>query len=307
MKFSKSLKKQSFLFLFLLLIATLLPVQGKGVSLKLSFGPHYIQKGDINNWIESLNTLWSEYKDSYGGSVSGQFENLRYKPSIEGELRINLISGLALNLAVSYMSGKKEGTINFEQEGVQEVSHFLMNEVKAIPLKFGLSYTYPLPKNFNISFSLGRYIIFVQYTTQENYENPFTAGGKNYSYWSKKNNKFRSESLGYYSSIGGEYNLTDFLAVGIELEKVWSKVDGFKGPYSFEEFKSWQEGDDQKHLEEGKASLYYFETNDNPLNKYYIELSGEKDKPDDLNLRTLRQGELNFSGFSLKIGFRFKF
>lgn len=305
MKFSKCLKKQSFLFSFLLLIVILHPVQGKGVSLKLSFGPNYIQKGDINDWIESLNSLWAEYKDTFGGSLSGQFENLSYKSSIEGELRIDLISGLALNLAVSYLSGKKEGTIDFQQQGVQEVSHFLMTEVKALPLKLGLSYTYPLPKNFNICLGVGRYIIFVQYTTQENYEVDFIGAGEDY--WRKKDNKFRSESLGYYASVAGEYNLTEFLAIGIELEKVWSNVDGFKGPYTLEEFKSWEQPDNQKYIEEGKASLYYFESNDNLLNQYYIELSGEKERPEELGIKNLRQGELNFSGLSLKLGFRFKF
>lgn len=307
MKFFTHLKRQFFLSAFFLLTIALYPAQGERLSLKLSFGPHFIGKGDINNSIESLNSLWTEYKGTFGGNLSGQFKTLRYKPSIEGELRINLISGLALNLAMSYFSDKKEGTVNYQQPGVQEVSHYLLNEVKALPIKLGLSYTYPLPYEFDISLSLGRHIIFVQYSTQENYENPFKAGGKDFTYWSKEDYKFRSESLGYYISIEGEYNIAEFLALGIELEKVWSKVDGFKGPYTFEEFKSWLKPDKQKHIEEGKASLYYYETNNNPLNQYYIELKGEKERPDELNTKNLRQGELNFSGFSLKIGFRFRF
>jgi len=301
MKCSKIHKKRFIFFFFFFFIIALYSAQGERASLKLSFNSYSSELDDINTWVESLNTLWRNWEETMGGNLTGQFDNLHNKPKFEAELRINIISGLAFNLAVSYLSDKKEGTISYQkQEGNQNGSHFLSNEVKALPLKLGLSFSYPLSSRFNIIINGGRHIIFVQYLIQENFEYTSTTDGEEYSQWFKKDNKFRSESLGYYASIGIEYNLTNYLALAVEGENIWSKVDGFKGPYCFEEY-----GNDV--VEEGKASLYYYKNKNEILNKYYIVLTGHEERPENVNLKDLRQGELNFSGFSVKIGLRLKF
>jgi len=307
MKSLRTPKKWTAPLFFFLFIMVAWPAQGESVSLRLSFNPNFISKGDLNTWVESLNSLWEDWQRREGGTLSGKFESIHYKPSFEGEVRINLIYGLALNFAVSYLSDKKEGTVRFQKgEGNHEESHLILNEVKAVPLKLGISYTFSLPYQFNISLGAGRHIIFVTYSTEDNYDYNTISAGREYSYSLEKDNTFRSESLGYYVSVGVEYNLTKFLALELSGEKTWSKVDGFKGPYSFQEFKSWLPVNEQKYSEEGKASLYYYESKNNTLNQYYTVLSGHKKRPDTLDVINMRQGELNFGGFILKIGIRLK-
>ncbi len=59
--------------------------------------------------------------------------------------------------------------------------------------------------------------------------------------------------------------------------------------------------------ENGKASLHFYESNQWDLGNHYLILMGHKDRPDSEDIRNIRQGELNFSGYSFKVGIRFIF
>ena len=297
MKKFKTSKKRLTFFIILFFTTAFIHLQGESVSFRLSYGSYSNDLGDINKWINSLNSLWSDWKNTVGGNLSGQFDNLNYKPRLEGELRIKIFSGLALSFAASYSSYREEGTVNYQsKDGNENATHFLFNEVKAIPLKAGISFSIPVYSRINVSVNAGRHIIFVSYSTQENYEYNFTGPG--IDHWFKRDTEFHSESLGFYLSAGVEYELTKFLSIGIEGEKVWSKVDGFKGPYSFKDYKNTSQT--------GKASLYFYQKENPFLNQYYSYLEANKKRPEEPGLLDLRQGIFNFSGFSIKIGLRFK-
>jgi hypothetical protein len=98
----------------------------------------------------------------------------------------------------------------------------------------------------------------------------------------------------------------------LEIEKIWSTVDGFKGAHFYDYITTLDGTVDEKNSfsEEGKASLYYYENkikNLPLLENYYEFFVGHIDTPDDESIRNLRSGELNFSTLSLKFGIRFKF
>ena len=59
--------------------------------------------------------------------------------------------------------------------------------------------------------------------------------------------------------------------------------------------------------ENGKATLYYYEATQFDSPTEYPVLTGHIDPPDNERFTNLRQGELNFSRFSVKLGVRFKF
>ena len=81
-------------------------------------------------------------------------------------------------------------------------------------------------------------------------------GGDVNTYIFKQENSYNSEALGFYATLGAEYNIIKQIAVVIEAEKVWSKADGFKGAFKTDFYDPFE---NSRTIEEGKASLYYYE------------------------------------------------
>lgn len=230
------------------------------------------------------------------------FDPITYGFNYELELRIPIFSGFALNFGGSRLKSTGEGTIDFEQTGgTQSETHFLKNTIRVYPFKIGFSYMFRLPffSNLSIGIGGGRLIIFSKYETSERYELDFSGDGEEFNYWYSSSNTYNSEALGLYAAATMEYELFKFVAIVLEAEQKWVKIDGFKGPYSYKDF----DGID----ESGKASLYFYESNQWGLGNYYSILLGHKNRPDSEDIRNIRQGELNFSGYSFKVGIRFIF
>lgn len=275
------------------------------ISIKFSYAGNSAAPGDINKWVNSFNKLWTDWQQASGGQIQGEFTPLDYDAGLEIELRIPVLAGLALNMAGSGLNSSGEGRIEFANQstGLQE-TQFISNKISATPLKIGLSYTYPIPylEGLYVTAQAGRHIIFYKYDLQDNYTAEITRGSNIYEYWYEKNQTFNSEALGYYISLGAEFDIIKYIAVVLEGERVWSTADGFKGPHSYQGFLG-----DAAFSESGKASLYYYESNQWGLGQYYSVLSGHQRPPDESYIRNLRQGELQFDNFSIKLGIRFKF
>jgi len=289
------------------LIAFSLPLSGETISFKFSYSTASISGGDINTWIDSYNARWKDWQSNEQGQLDGQFNPLKYGPKYEVELRIPIIFGLALNLCGSHFSNSSEGTVTFLHGTMDQTENgYLKNKIKGIPIKIGFSYSYSLPflENLHVCAGIGRHITFLKYNVHENYELSIS----NFTYTLKKDNSYNSEALGVYVNFGLEYDVIRFIAVVVEAEKVWSQADGLKGPFETDFYDPFSS---ERTIESGKASLYFYEDQENWNNKYYSYLAGHKKRPDDPqeypHIRNLRQGEVDLGTFSFKIGIRFKF
>lgn len=157
----------------------------------------------------------------------------------------------------------------------------------------------PFFSHLSIGIGGGRLIIFSKYLTSERYDLDLSNQGEEFNYWYERSNTYNTDALGFYAAATLEYDFFKFVAIVLEAEQRWAKIDGFKGPYSFTDFN----GND----ESGQASLYFYESNQWGLENYYSILMGHRDRPDDENFQNIRQGELNFNGYSFKVGIRFIF
>jgi len=303
-----TMKNEVTIILFTIIIFLFTPPLSRAehLSIKLSFNSNSIGEGDINSWINSYNSLWNDWKQLVGGELEGEFIPLSYGSSYEVELRIPIFEGLALNMGLcNSFADIQEGSISFQNtDSTQTESQFIKNKVSAFPLKIGFSYAYALPffPRTKIFAGIGRHIAFIQYQSWNNYNYSKSSFGKEYSYWYEKENKYSSEALGFYTSFGAEFDIIKNIAVVVEAEKTWSKADGFKGSNSYigllgpDEFQ-----------ESGKATLYYYNSDPFGIGNNYSTLAGHTDRPDDLSITDIRQGEIDFSNFSIKFGIRFKF
>jgi hypothetical protein len=288
------------------------PLPGENISFKISYNTASVSKGDLRTWIDSYNDRWADWQSQNSGQLNGQLNPLKYGPLYEIELRIPLFAGFGFNVCGSHFKSMEESTISFvyDQQNQGE-KDFIRNEVSGIPIKIGISYAQALPfsKNLFLFAGVGRHITFLKY--KFNRENELRIGDVN-TYVYKQENTFNSEALGFYATFGAEYNIIKQIAIVVEAEKVWSKADGFKGPFTTDFFDPFE---NSRTIEEGKASLYFYENKPFWNNKYYSILSGHEKKPEDPedypvgieDIRNIRQGELDLSTLSIKIGIRFKF
>jgi hypothetical protein len=295
----------------LILMVRPLSALAEKASLKLSFNLSFFSEGDLNQWIDSSNSLWVDWGTSRGSQPTGGFESLRFGSLYEIELRFPLDLGFALNLSGSSFHTKKEGNMDliYQANGEnQSASGFIMNDVSAVPLKLGLSYSYPFPMidNLHLIAQVGRQIIFIKYKNQEIYDEVFRDAGAEFAYTLDRDSSYNSEGLGFYVSLGAEYDLPTFISLVLEVEKVWCRVDGFKGPTTHTENERSPYGEIQD-IHSEKASLYFYDSNEWELGNYYSVLTGHRRRPESPYYKDIRQGELNFDSFSLKIGIRIKF
>jgi len=292
------IKVLSFQFFLLLLLFS--PIRAEKLSLKVSLNTNSIAHEDINNWIDSYNSLWTDWQTLHGGQLEGEFLPLKYGSSYEVEVRIPVVYGFGLLFGGTQISSQASGRIAYDTSaGNQREVQAISNRIEALPLKIGLCYRIELIPRLSLTASVGRHIVFVKYQTEEDYEAVFISQGQNFSYWYEKDITFNSEALGLFASVGAEFELFKFLAVVLEAEQTLNSVDGFKGSYSMNNYLGQEE--------KGKASLYYYESKEFGLDNFYPVLTGHKEKPEGVNVRNVRQGELNFDGISAKIGIRLKF
>jgi hypothetical protein len=270
------------------------------MGLKLTVNTNSVAHDDLDDWIDSYNSLWRDWQAIHGGTLGGEFVPIKYKSYIEAELHIPIISGFGLLLGGSQINSQADGQINYNTSaGDQRETHAIMNRIEALPFKIGLCFRTEIIPRLSVSASLGRHILFVQYKVKEEYEAVFTGQGERFSYWYDKEATFNSEALGIFASLGAGYELFKYLDVVVEIEQIWNTVDGFKGSFSTDDYLG--------QADDGKASLYFYESQEFGLEKFYSVLAGHEDRPEGETVRNVRQGELDFDGISIKIGLRLKF
>lgn len=305
-------RRMKVLSVMALFLVASLPLSAEKISFKISYNTASVSKGDMNAWIDSYNARWIDWKAQNSGQLDGELNPFKYGPKYEIELRIPLFAGFGFNFCGSNFKSREEGTVSFvyelENKGEKDI---IRNEVSGIPIKIGISYAQALPfsENLFLFAGVGRHITFLKY--KFNRENELRIGEVN-TYVYKQENTFNSEALGFYATIGAEYNIIKQIAIVIEAEKVWSKADGFKGSFITDFYDPFE---NSHTIEEGKASLYFYENKPFWNNTYYSILAGHEKKPDvpeDYpvgieDIKNIRQGELDLSTLSFKIGIRFKF
>ena len=306
----KMQKLKSILALTFLLISVCIFSYGKeSISFRISYNANSLNMGDVNTWIESFNESWEDYAALNSGNLQGEFNPLDYKNNFEFSLRIPIYKGFAINGSGGQSSSISEGDITFQSlSGDQRESIYLNNQTQAVMIKLGFSYNFQLPfyPKLNLVTQLGRYIVFNKYTVIENKESYFSSFGREFTYLNDKETSYRSEALGLYASLGLEFELIQYIAFVLEAEKLWAKADGYKGSFSQSILENI-DGNITEQKESGKETLYFYETTMTNLTKYYSVLSGHEKRPDDPEIRDLRQGEFDFGGIAIKLGIRFKF
>jgi len=251
-------------------------------ALNISGGGNYVIGGDLNKGAKGFIQF---YREELGFEEKGEPDPLHLSYIFGGELNIPLSPKLLLGIGVDYFFGKKESLVEY-QKSSSAVTFTTQPKIQAFPLRVALSY-YPLPFLFfkgGIDYYFAKCSYF--YRIQED------------DYWKEWQGKASAQGLGIQGGLGIEWNLSSSLVFIIEANGRYARIQGFKG----KDHSRDSEGLD--YTEEG--TLYLYQATSSNENSYYQLFIREK-IPAEAWVANAREASIDFTGLSLKLGFRIKF
>jgi hypothetical protein len=290
------------IFCFLLLLCFLVPpglakvkqdgqnirgirLSAHGLSLKLYGGVSEIAGGDLNKGLEGLIDVLNV---PHGIAVTGKYNPVHFGPDFGAEIIFNLTSRLGLGLGIGYLQARKESSIEIaESENYMEPTHFytriLRPRVEAIPLTLGLLYDIWTGGRFNLEASSGIGL----YLGKAGLGDTWTEKGSSLS--SQTTWEGTSQAIGFHIGLGMELYLSQRTSFLVDVLGRYGRLRNIKGDL----------------IENGAtikdAVLWFCEQGAYPL------IIIDDSPPPAWRYSSIRKGEVNLSGVSVRVGVKIRF
>ena len=251
-------------------------------NLIFSGGGNFISGGDLNDGAQGF----ADYRSNIlAVQPQGQAKPAHLGYILGGELTLALSSHFSLGIGVDYFLGERESLVEFPDDPSSETltTH---PKMQAVPLRLAISY-YPV-RNFYAKIGIEYYFAKCAY-----YYRSERAGS-----WEEWRGEAKAQDFGILAGLGFEFELTSSFDFIIEATVRYARISGFKGRDRSKD----STGSD--HIEEGTLYFYRVQTaGEDPYPLLFIR----EDTPTEANVFDPREAVINFSGLSLKTGFRIKF
>jgi len=251
-------------------------------DLVFSGGGSFISGGDLNDGSQGL----ADYR-SYILAVQpqGQAKPAHLSYILGGELTLALSSHFSLGIGVDYFLGERQSLVEFP-EGPSSETLTTHPKMQAVPLRLAIYY-YPV-RNFYAKIGVEYYLAKCAYYYR------FERAGS----WEEWRGEATAQDFGILAGLGFEFELTPSFNFIIEATVRYARISGFKGRDRSKD----STGTD--HIEEG--TLYFYQVQTAGEDSYPL-LFIREDTPTEANVFDPREAVINFSGLSLKTGFKIKF
>jgi len=260
------------------------------VHLKLGGGLSWFSPDDVNralrDWVE-WQKLESAWKDTWT-YLDGEEPQIRLGYSFEGELQFFITGRLAVSVGSGFLysdltAADTEIRINKPQGLTQLVQP---RTVSAIPLIFSAYYHLPLTERFRAYAKAGAGFVWAKHVEREGSKRE-TAENYNYSL----DENASASGTGYQAGLGLDFSLESSVRFFLEGSYRWMRMSGFSGETG--------EGE--------SGTLYHFEELSPDLGFWQAKNRLFTEPPVGENIRSVRETEVDFSGFSLILGVAIKF
>ncbi|MGD2295990.1 MAG: SH3 domain-containing protein [Candidatus Aminicenantes bacterium] len=251
-------------------------------SLWLLGGGKYAVGGDLNSGAQGF----VDYARDFN-SIAGEFpvDKLHLSYIVGGELSFPIGSNFYLGIGVDYFEGSKENLIVLQASPLVEVR--TRPKLEAIPIRLTLSY-YPV-SSFYLKTGVEYYFAKCEYYYRYQED----------TYWKEWHGRSKVQGSGVLGAVGIDLRVASWLGFVVEVTGRTAKISGFKGSDTS------IDSDGLEYVEQG--TLYHYITHatggeDIPL--LYIKLR----KPsEDVLISDPRRAIIDYSGLSLKVGFKLRF
>ncbi|NIM90111.1 MAG: hypothetical protein GTO17_04100 [Candidatus Aminicenantes bacterium] len=262
-----------------------------GFSLKMHGGKSYLFANDINDHLQATTDYWNDR----GVDVDGEFDPLQNGIEFGGEFIVNLAPHIGIGLGGGYIQASSESTVNNVWFGYS-YQDTARPKVTAIPLTLSAYFDLPLAKRLSFTVQVGLGYYLGTFSWDYSYESEFDDFKEN---WEGKSN-----ALGFHGSLGFEFNFSSRIALFVESFGRYAKLKALKGNYTFEETFFGYQG--QESIDE--ATLWYYEWRSSLTGNYYPTLEFNDEKPEETSfVKNIREGEVDLTGFSVRVGIRIRF
>jgi hypothetical protein len=260
------------------------------IHLKLGGGLGWFNPDDVNrtlrDWVE-WQKLESSRKDTWT-YLGGEEPQIRLGYSFEGELQFFITGRLAVSVGSGFLySDLTAADTEIRIDKPQGLTLLVQpRTLSALPLIFSVYYHVPLTARFRAYAKAGAGFVWAKHVEREGSKKE-TA--KNFNY-SLEENASASDTT-YQAGLGLDFSLESSVRFFLEGSYRWMRVSGFNGDAGTGE----------------TATLYNFEEYSPDLDYWQAKNRLSSLPPEGDTFRSVRETEVDFSGFSLILGVSIKF
>jgi len=295
MKRKSVLLSLTILCIFLLMSAGNAQDLLKKFSLKLTGGYGSTAGGDFNAFPDGLNSLAADLVPFLGLTKTGELENPKWGLDFEGELVFSLSENFGVGLGAGYQKRSKETSLELALEPLISATLTWEPELSLIPVNLSGYYFFPIGSRMNafLKAGIGYYFAKVYLKLREEYTSFLGLEG-----WDEDEFEAKDSGFGFHGGLGIEYNLTGTISLYAEGMGRYLKITDWE----FEGTTTYASG-----VIKGSGTLWYLEEFLEATGNYYPGLQISEQKPTDPEYRNVREAEVDFSGFSFRVGIRIRF
>jgi hypothetical protein len=263
---------------------------GMDFSLKVAGGVSFFDPQEVNTVLQSWEEYWTARADStqtwtyLGGEVS----KLKMGYDFEAELILNFTPRFAIGLSGGYIFSdvSEKSTALTIEKVLGTFDHVKPTKISAIPLILSGYYLQPLTPSLSAFLRAGGGPLWAKYFERDG------------------NKKIEDESYSYSESISASAQGQIYiLSLGVVLETesgirffmegMWRKatITGFSG----------------ENKQEETGALIYVEEYEQSYELWQAKYGIFAEPPSSENYREAKQGTIDLSGFSVKVGIMIKF
>jgi len=258
------------------------PPSESRLELLLLGGGNYVIGGDLNSGTQGFVDYYRDFH-SIGEPFDAKLVHFTY--IYGGELSIPIGSNFYLGFGADYYTAEQEGLVELQESPVIEIR--TRPKIEALPLRLSISY-YPV-SSFYIKTGIEYYFAKCEYYYHY----------REATFWKWWHGTAKAQGSGILGAMGIDLKIAPWLSFTIEATGRFAKISGFKGTHRSND-SIYPEYDED-------GTLYYYNTRgivEESIPLLFIKLR----KPsEDVNISDPRRAIIDFSGVSLRAGFKLRF
>jgi len=260
---------------------------GIGLSLKFTGGWNIFSDGDIDKGTKGLFEQNAEAISSLGYEVAEK-KILPFHSGYDlaGEIVYNLKTRMGIGLRVGYMQAKPQSTLRYYRLDYLPYLMWSLPNLSAVSCRLGLHYAFPIHQVLTICLKGGPELHFVNYK--------YTLSSTTLESMDEINQNTNAKGLGFNGSIELEFSINPIVAMLLEVQGRYAKINSFQGKETLYQWRNFQSSVSEKN-----GFLYYLDGEEYPkLQILPEESSGNKNA---------RKAVFDFTGVSFVGGLKFRF
>lgn len=266
----------------------------RGFNLKFAGGYGKFSVGDFNTFYSDTVPYYDVLFSSFGLVRQGDYQELKNAWSLAWELSVDITKNFSVGFGIDSYQADNPSSFSWSHPDYNDFTIEVKPSLNIIPVKLNLYFAIPLAVKMKTYLNAG----FGKYKVKGIFEYLETSRIPGQEGTFRSDITFDGTCLGLHGGLGLEYALSSNLSVifeGIYRYAKLSEVDGRMRVRDYSGMNTSVEG-----------RIWYFEYLDENTDQY---LSGIwfGEKPQNGELRVVRELELDLSGFSLMIGIKIRF